>query len=82
MSCYPESKIQEYREAVQQLQGEYWAFVRKIKLLDPQCDVVPWTERGYSSRKRSADPGEIQNVMLCAGVFMFSVKHSGLSLDG
>ena len=59
VTCYPEAKIREFRDQVQRLQGEYWAFVRKIKQLDPQCDVVPWTERGYTSRKRPADPGEI-----------------------
>ena len=62
MTCYTELKIREFGETVRRLQGEYWAFVRKIKQLDPQCDVVPWTERAYSSRKRSAEPGEIDDV--------------------
>lgn len=45
--CYPESKIKEFNQKIDHLQGEYKAFVRKLRKLDPNIKETPWTERSY-----------------------------------
>ena len=47
MPCYPESKIKEFNQKIDHLQGEYKAFVRKLRKLDPNIKETPWTERSY-----------------------------------
>ena len=44
--CYPERKIAD------RLQGEYKAFLRKLRDLDPNMKETPWEDRPYSERKR------------------------------
>ncbi|KAK3592043.1 hypothetical protein CHS0354_019298 [Potamilus streckersoni] len=52
--CYPNTKIEEFSLRIESLSREYKFFLRKLKQLDPSVDIVPWTERAYSSkRKRS-----------------------------
>ena len=40
------------------LQREYKAFVRKLREVEPQTTVVPWTDRPYSTRKKRRNAQE------------------------
>ena len=53
VSCFPESKICEFSEKVDELKREYRAFLRKLKLYEPHYKVDPWTERSYSSNRHN-----------------------------
>ncbi|XP_064606797.1 uncharacterized protein LOC135471476 [Liolophura sinensis] len=53
--CYPARKIEEFSHEIDRLKREYQAFVRKLRQLDPSVKTIPWTERGYSARKRPVD---------------------------
>ena len=50
--CYPERKIAEIKVRIDRLQGEYKAFLRKLRDLDPNMKETPWEDRPYSDRKR------------------------------
>ncbi|XP_069127341.1 uncharacterized protein [Argopecten irradians] len=54
--CYPESKIQECNSKIDSLRRQYWAFVRKLRQLDPSTGSIPWTDRHYTPKKRQHSP--------------------------
>ena len=51
--CYPEHTIAEFNKRIDSLRGEYKAFIRKIRQLEPDLQVTPWTDRPYAKRKRA-----------------------------
>ncbi|XP_013392754.1 uncharacterized protein LOC106160643 [Lingula anatina] len=63
--CYPESKIQEYKDNVNKYERLYKAFLKKLKTLDPTASEgdAPWNDRPYSGKKRrleeESDDGKI-----------------------
>ncbi|OWF40837.1 uncharacterized protein LOC110463295 [Mizuhopecten yessoensis] len=69
--CYPDSKIQECNSKIDFLRRQYWAFVRKLRQLDPSTRDTPWTERHYAAKKRQHSPThqdtdeEIQKKQQC-----------------
>ncbi|XP_060078199.1 uncharacterized protein LOC132557695 [Ylistrum balloti] len=70
--CYPESKIQECNKKIDYLRHQYWAFVRKLRQLDPSTGSIPWTDRHYAPKKRQHSAShphhtgdEIQNKQQC-----------------
>ncbi|KAK3089258.1 hypothetical protein FSP39_002146 [Pinctada imbricata] len=52
--CYPERKIAEINVRITHLQGEYKAFVRKLREIDPKIKEIPWQDRPYQDRKRTS----------------------------
>ncbi|XP_028817796.1 uncharacterized protein LOC114769176 isoform X1 [Denticeps clupeoides] len=48
LSHYPERKIAEFQQHIEELEKEYKRFVRKLRTLDPSCKHHPWTPRAYS----------------------------------
>ncbi|XP_033738386.1 uncharacterized protein LOC117325960 isoform X2 [Pecten maximus] len=55
--CYPDSKIQECNSRIDSLRRQYWAFIRKLRHLDPSTGSIPWTDRHYTPKKRQHSPG-------------------------
>ena len=52
---YPDRKIEEFKQRLDELKKEHQKFVAKVQQLDPSYrDTIPWQPRGYS-RKRSHD---------------------------
>ncbi|XP_050402159.1 uncharacterized protein LOC126818666 isoform X2 [Patella vulgata] len=49
--CYPQKQIEEFNRRIDKLQGEYRAFLRKLRFLDPDIKSTPWTNRPYSSKR-------------------------------
>ncbi len=52
---YPDRKIEEFKQRLDELKKEHQKFVTKVQQLDPTYkDTIPWQPRGYN-RKRSHD---------------------------
>ncbi|RDD38006.1 hypothetical protein TrispH2_010625 [Trichoplax sp. H2] len=49
---YPEVKIKEFREKVDNLEIEHKRFIKKVYQLEPQTIDEPWKPRAYRSKKR------------------------------
>ncbi|XP_041357939.1 uncharacterized protein LOC121374885 isoform X2 [Gigantopelta aegis] len=56
VTCYPQSKIDQFSRKINGLKWEYRAFVRKLRELNPGLEVTPWTDRPYAGHKRKAEP--------------------------
>ncbi|XP_005098534.1 uncharacterized protein LOC101850416 [Aplysia californica] len=52
VTCYPERQVDEFSKRIDGLKGEYKAFLRKIRQLDPDVQATPWSDRPYSKKKR------------------------------
>ena len=46
---YTDSKIDEFSEEIERLKRQYQAFLRKLRIYEPNAKDVPWTERSYTS---------------------------------
>jgi len=53
--CYPDRKITELRNNVDQLEQDYKRFVRKMKQLDSSIKYIPWTDRPYESKRKKIE---------------------------
>ncbi|KAF5900561.1 ankyrin-3-like, partial [Clarias magur] len=51
LSHYPERKIAEFQQRIEQLEKEYKAYLNKLHLLDPSCKHQPWTPRAYTKKR-------------------------------
>ncbi|KAM9435473.1 uncharacterized protein Hap1MRO34_001599 [Clarias gariepinus] len=51
LSHYPERKIAEFQQRIDQLEKEYKAYLNKLHLLDPSCKHQPWSPRAYTKRR-------------------------------
>ncbi|XP_032234717.1 uncharacterized protein LOC5509813 isoform X5 [Nematostella vectensis] len=51
---YPDYKIKEFEECVEELEKEYKRFVSKVYQLDPNTTGIPWQARGYVSKRKLA----------------------------
>ncbi|XP_064189647.1 uncharacterized protein si:dkey-86e18.1 isoform X1 [Anguilla rostrata] len=49
---YPERKISEFQQHIEELGEEYKRHIRKLRSLDPSCKHHPWTPRAYTKRRR------------------------------
>lgn len=53
---YPEHKLKEFQERVEQLEREHQRFVEKVHALDPHTrGSIPWQPRAYSRKRMSHD---------------------------
>jgi len=52
VTCYPQRVIDDFNQRIDRLRGEYKAFVRKIKNLEPDLDSTPWTDRPYNKKSK------------------------------
>ncbi|KAK6188426.1 hypothetical protein SNE40_004603 [Patella caerulea] len=79
--CYPQKQIEEFNNRIDKLQGEYRAFLRKLRFLDPDIKSTPWTNRPYSSKRSKSDSANQINdsdAVLCESS---NEKKSKLSVD-
>uniref|UniRef100_A0A671NEX9 Uncharacterized LOC107658158 n=1 Tax=Sinocyclocheilus anshuiensis TaxID=1608454 RepID=A0A671NEX9_9TELE len=60
LSHYPERKIDEFRQHIEELETEYKRYLKKLRSLDPTCKHKPWEPRAYAKRRQ--DPGSNQNT--------------------
>ncbi len=60
LSHYPERKINEFRQHIEELETEYKRFLKKLRSLDPTCKHKPWEPRAYAKRRQ--DPVSNQNI--------------------
>ncbi|KAJ8277849.1 hypothetical protein GJAV_G00080850 [Gymnothorax javanicus] len=51
LSHYPERKILEFQQHIEELRVEYKHYIRKLRSLDPTCKQHPWTPRAYMKRR-------------------------------
>ncbi|KAJ8376345.1 hypothetical protein SKAU_G00069250 [Synaphobranchus kaupii] len=57
LSHYPERKISEFQQHIEDLGEEYKRYIRKLRSLDPSCKHHPWTPRAYMKRRqKDVDP--------------------------
>ncbi|KAG7487721.1 hypothetical protein MATL_G00026390 [Megalops atlanticus] len=61
LSHYPERKIAEFQQHIEELGEEYKRYIRKLRFLDPSCRHHPWTPRAYAKKRREDDSPQ------CAG---------------
>ncbi|XP_046335937.2 uncharacterized protein LOC124117954 isoform X1 [Haliotis rufescens] len=54
VTCYPEGTVQEFLSRVDKLKGEYRAFIRRLREVNPNLQATPWTDRPYAGQKRGA----------------------------
>ncbi|XP_036437439.1 uncharacterized protein si:dkey-86e18.1 [Colossoma macropomum] len=66
LSHYPERKIAEFQQQIEQLEKEYKRYLNKLRSLDPTCKHKPWTPRAYSKRRQDSDSGQCTVKRLCA----------------
>ncbi|TRZ03946.1 hypothetical protein DNTS_029289 [Danionella cerebrum] len=48
---YPERKIEEFRQRIDELEREYKRYAKKLRSLDPTCKHKPWEPRAYTKRR-------------------------------
>ncbi|GFN81388.1 heparan sulfate glucosamine 3-o-sulfotransferase 1-like [Plakobranchus ocellatus] len=63
VSCYPKKTIEEFERRINQLRGEYKAFVRKAHELEPDLTATPWSDRPYSSKRPKLNKDEPNAVV-------------------
>jgi hypothetical protein len=56
VTCYSDRKIEEFKERIQQLKGEYRAYLHKLRVLEPSASAASWSSRPYVGQKRRAEP--------------------------
>ncbi|XP_073673040.1 uncharacterized protein [Garra rufa] len=59
LSHYPERKIDEFRQHIEELESEYKRYLKKLRSLDPTCKHKPWEPRAYAKRRQ--DPVSNRN---------------------
>ncbi|KAL8583778.1 hypothetical protein ACOMHN_036413 [Nucella lapillus] len=52
VTCYTDSKIEEFQDRIQRLKLEYRAYLRKLRALEPDLNAASWANRPYANRKR------------------------------
>lgn len=57
--CYPDRQIKEFEARIDHLRGEYKAFVRKIRQLEPDLSATPWSDRPYAAKHRKTEASSI-----------------------
>ncbi|KAI4892556.1 hypothetical protein NFI96_024722 [Prochilodus magdalenae] len=55
LSHYPERKIAEFQQQIEQLEKEYKRYLNKLRSLDPTCKHKPWIPRAYTKRRQDSD---------------------------
>ncbi|KAK2883608.1 hypothetical protein QQF64_016738 [Cirrhinus molitorella] len=60
LSHYPERKIDEFRQHIEDLESEYKRYIKKLRSLDPTCKHKPWEPRAYAKRRQ--EPVSNQNT--------------------
>ncbi|XP_059149471.1 uncharacterized protein LOC131936473 [Physella acuta] len=55
VACYPDRQIKEFETRIDHLRGEYKAFVRKIRQLEPDLSATPWSDRPYAAKQRKTE---------------------------
>ncbi|XP_066532141.1 uncharacterized protein si:dkey-86e18.1 [Hoplias malabaricus] len=65
LSHYPERKIVEFQQQIEQLEREYKRYVNKLRTLDPTCKHKPWTPRAYTKRRQDVDSSPCNAKRLC-----------------
>ncbi|CAL1540333.1 unnamed protein product [Lymnaea stagnalis] len=55
VSCYPKRQIEEFERRIDNLRGEYKAFVRKIRQLEPESELTPWSDKPYVGKQRKLE---------------------------
>ncbi|XP_041134180.1 uncharacterized protein si:dkey-86e18.1 isoform X1 [Polyodon spathula] len=80
---YPERKIAEFQQHIEDLRREYQGHIRKLRTLEPSNKEHPWKLRGYTRKRQApvgaqsesqADPGSVKK--LCTPVLSMPV-HQG-----
>ncbi|KAI1892034.1 hypothetical protein AGOR_G00149830 [Albula goreensis] len=70
LSHYPERKIAEFQQNIEELGEEYKRYIRKLRFLDPSCKHHPWTPRAYTKRRQ-------EDGHQCAAKRLCTTKSSG-----
>uniref|UniRef100_A0A8C2H1F4 Uncharacterized protein n=1 Tax=Cyprinus carpio TaxID=7962 RepID=A0A8C2H1F4_CYPCA len=52
LSHYPDRKIDEFRQRIEELETEYKRFLKKLCSLEPTCKHKPWEPRAYAKRRQ------------------------------
>ncbi|XP_072552136.1 uncharacterized protein [Salminus brasiliensis] len=65
LSHYPERKITEFQQQIEQLEKEYKRYLNKLRSLDPTCKHTPWTPRAYTKRRQDSDSSQCFVKRLC-----------------
>lgn len=52
LSHYPERKIDEFHQHIEDLQREYKRYLKKLRSLDPTCKHTPWEPRSYTKKRQ------------------------------
>ncbi|XP_026884381.1 uncharacterized protein si:dkey-86e18.1 isoform X2 [Electrophorus electricus] len=65
LSHYPERKIAEFQQQIENLEKEYKRYLKKLRSLDPTCKHKPWTPRAYSKRRPDSDSSQCIAKRLC-----------------
>ncbi|XP_062857358.1 uncharacterized protein si:dkey-86e18.1 [Trichomycterus rosablanca] len=55
LSHYPERKIAEFHQQIEQLEKEYKCYLKKLHFLDPTCKHQPWSLRAYTKRRKESN---------------------------
>ncbi|TTF11758.1 Ankyrin-2 [Bagarius yarrelli] len=66
LSHYPERKITEFQQQIEQLEKEYKAYINKLHYLDPSCKHRPWSPRAYTKRRSDSKSHQCAAKRLCA----------------
>ncbi|XP_020631412.1 uncharacterized protein LOC110068375 isoform X2 [Orbicella faveolata] len=75
---YPDTKIKEFENKVEELENEYKRFVRKVYELDPSTTGVPWQPRGYVSKRKNLENSqtEVKPKKICTPLLEGEVRKS------
>uniref|UniRef100_A0A0B6Z9G4 Uncharacterized protein n=1 Tax=Arion vulgaris TaxID=1028688 RepID=A0A0B6Z9G4_9EUPU len=60
VTCYPKRQIEEFECRIDRLRGEYKAFIRKLRQLDPDLKTTPWSDRPYMGKRNKFEACETQ----------------------
>ncbi|XP_078352845.1 uncharacterized protein LOC144637658 [Oculina patagonica] len=75
---YPDTKIKEFENKVEELENEYKRFVKKVYELDPSTTGVPWQPRGYVSKRKNTEScqSETKPKKICTPLLENEVRNS------
>ncbi|KAJ7357764.1 hypothetical protein OS493_023239 [Desmophyllum pertusum] len=75
---YPDMKIKEFENKVEELENEYKRFVKRVYELDPSTTGIPWQPRGYVSKRKNTErwQTEMKPKKICTPLLEDEVRKS------
>ncbi|KAJ8388446.1 hypothetical protein AAFF_G00133220 [Aldrovandia affinis] len=82
LSHYPERKIAQFQQNIEELGEEYKRYIRKLRSLDPLCKHHPWTPRAYAKRRQEDSDPQCAAKRLCTSEPCGQSSHQSTVCNG